>query len=496
MADSTPRFTLEEARIGEIQADLLARRLSCRELVAAYLDRIERFDRAGPRLNAIVSVNEAALDHADRLDRRLQAEGALSGPLHGIPVLVKDQADTEDMPTSYGSQVFEGYRPASDATLVRRLRDAGAVILAKTTMPDFATSYSSFSSRSGTTRNAYRLDCDAGGSSSGTGAAVAANLGAVGVGEDTGGSIRVPGSFNCLVGHRPTTGLVSRAGLSPLCALDDTPGPMARTVEDAIQLFEVLIGYDPADPATVASTLAHPTPAATGIRGRRLGVLRGLYGVHPSSGAVNQVIDAELGALEAAGASLVDPVEIEGLDELLAHTGLVDICARTDIDAFLAKLPPEFRTTLEEIHSEGRYDPRLDLIDEIVRGPRDYRFDVRYLQRFAERESLRRALLGAMARHDLDALVYPSVQITAPTFEELEAGAWPTTNFPTNSILAPPAGFPAITVPAGFTPDGSPVGLELLGRPYGDRPLLALALDVEGVGHHRRAPELGSQHAA
>lgn len=500
VSGSTPRFSLEESRIRDLQADLLARRLSCRELVAAYLERIERLDRAGPRLNSIVSVNEAALDQARRLDERLGADGVLSGPLHGIPLLVKDQADTEDMPTSYGLGIFAAYRPASDATLVRRLRQAGALILAKTTMPDFATSYFSFSSRSGVTRNPYRLDCDPGGSSSGTGAAVAANLGAAGVGEDTGGSIRVPGSFNALVGLRPTTGLVPRTGLSPLTALDDTPGPMARTVEDATRLFDVLRGYDESDPQTAVCALAYPdVPPPTvpgGIRGRRLGVVRSLFGAHPTSDAVNQVIDAELVSLEAAGATLVDPVEIEGLDEVLAQSGLVDICARGDLETFLATLPRTVRTTLEEIYTERRYDPRLDLFDVIMKGPRDYRFDVRFLQGFAGRDGLRRAVLGVMARHDLDALAYPSVQVTPPTHDELAAGTWTTMTFPTNSMLAPPGGFPAITIPAGFAPDGSPVGLELLGHPYADRTLLAVARDVEAVGSHRRAPDLRAADAA
>lgn len=491
MSDSTPHFTLEEARIGDIQADLLAHRLSCRELVTAYLERIERFDRAGPRLNSIVSVNERALDQAGQLDDRLRAEGALTGPLHGIPVLVKDQVDTEDMPTSYGSEVFAAYRPAADATLVRRLREAGALILAKTTLPDFAMSYFSGSSRSGITRNPYRPDRDPGGSSSGTGAGIAANLGCVGVGEDTGGSIRVPSAQCCLVGLRPTTGLVSRAGLSAMSVLDDTPGPMARTAGDAARLFEVLTGYDPADPRTALCVMGPPAPDGAereGLAGRRLGVLRSAFGTDARSAPVNDVVNAQLAALEAAGAHLVDPVSIEGLD--LSQTNLVWICARADANAFLSSLPEGWGTTVEEIHAAGRYHPQLDLLGEVVQGPADYRDDPRYLACFRAREDLRLAVLQVLARHDLDALVYPSVQIPAPRFEEIDAGTWTTSNFPVNSSLAPHGTFPAITVPAGFTADGCPVGLEFLGPAFSDRRLLRLAQEVETAAPHRRPPNL------
>ena len=207
---------LEEATIGSVHQAIEAGSLSCDELVAGYLERIERIDRAGPSLNSIVTLNDSAADQARALDAQFAREGRLSGPLHGVPVVVKDQAETEGIETCFGSIAMDGYLPARDATSISRLRQAGAIILAKTTMPDFATSWFAYSSKSGSTRNPYALDYDPGGSSSGTGAAVAANLGLVGLGEDTGGSIRLPASFDNLVGLKVTPGLISRSGMSPL----------------------------------------------------------------------------------------------------------------------------------------------------------------------------------------------------------------------------------------------------------------------------------------
>ena len=248
MADQA--FKLEEATIANIHQAFRRRVLACRQLVQHYLDRIEMFDRKGPALNSIVTVNHNALTEADRLDELLSRAGTLVGPLHGIPVVVKDQAETKGIVTTFGSIALDGYVPQHDATAISRLKQAGAIILAKTAMPDFATSWFGFSSKSGETKNPYALDRDPGGSSSGTGAAVAAKLGAVGIGEDTGGSIRVPASFNNLFGLRVTPGLISRAGMSPLVVLQDTAGPMTRTVTDAALLLDALAGYDPQDPYT------------------------------------------------------------------------------------------------------------------------------------------------------------------------------------------------------------------------------------------------------
>ena len=222
-------FRLQEATIDDVHSAFRSGELTCRRLVELYLARIEAYDKDGPELNSILTVNPSVLEEADELDRSFERNGEFVGPLHGVPVLVKDQAETAGIRTTFGSVAFEGYVPEEDATAVRRLKEAGAVVLAKTNLPDFATSWFAYSSAGGVTKNPYDLDRDPGGSSGGTGAAVAANLGTVGIGEDTGGSIRVPASFDNLVGVRVTTGLISRRGLSPLVVFQDTAGPMTRT---------------------------------------------------------------------------------------------------------------------------------------------------------------------------------------------------------------------------------------------------------------------------
>lgn len=243
-----------------------------------YLSRIEQIDRNGPRLNSIVSINPRVRDEARALDREFARTGRFVGPLHSVPLLVKDQIETTRIQTTFGSISQKGYVPARDATAISQLKRAGALVLAKTTMPDFATSWFGFSSMSGETLNPYDLAHDPGGSSSGTAAGIAANLGLVGIGEDTGRSIRLPASFHNLVGVRVTPGLISRDGMSPLFVFQDTAGPMARTVTDAAMLLDSKVGYDPRDEYTVAHRIAGHSGNyadhldAGGLNGVRIGV--------------------------------------------------------------------------------------------------------------------------------------------------------------------------------------------------------------------------------
>ncbi len=289
MADEA--FKLEEATIADIHQAFRNRSLTCRQLVQRYIDRIEAYDRKGPALNSIVNVNQNAVAEADRLDDFLSRTRTFVGPLHGIPVVVKDQVETKDIVTTFGSIALDGYIPQRDATAIAKLKEAGAIVLAKSAMPDFATSWFGFSSKSGETKNPYALDRDPGGSSSGTGAAVAANLATVGIGEDTGGSIRAPASFNNLVGVRVTSGLISRTGMSPLVVFQDTAGPMTRTVTDAAVLLDALAGYDPKDPYTSAYAIAGHTGSYTrhldrdGLTGARIGVLTQAFGSDTRSGS-------------------------------------------------------------------------------------------------------------------------------------------------------------------------------------------------------------------
>ncbi len=449
-----------------------------------YLDRIDAYDRT---LTSIVTISEHALDRAEELDRALADTGAPAGPLHGVPVLLKDNIETAGIPTTFGSIAMDGYRPARDATVARRLREAGAIVLAKTALPDWATSWFSYSSKTGETRNPYDTDRDPGGSSAGTGAAVAANLGAVGLGTDCGGSIRVPSSFCNLVGVRSTPGVVPRTGSSYLVIPQDTVGPMARTVADAARVFDVLAGYDPADPYSVAATVARrerPYAAeldAGGLRGARAGLVTNAVGEDPQ---VTAIVARAVDGLKDAGATVVE-VEIPDLFDHIVATSMYTDRSKHDLDSYLAELddPPVRR--LADAYEREQYDKRLDLMDAIMDGPDEPDEDPGYLKRFAARHEFTLVVANAMA--ELDVLVYPSVQIPPPTM----AGRadWTTLTFPTNTLIASQTWMPAITVPAGFTGDGAPVGLELVAMPYQDGPLFRYAFAFEQATGHRRAPE-------
>jgi len=491
-------FRVEEATIEDIHAAMQAGELSCRQLVEAYLRRIAAYDEEGPRLNAIVSVNPHALEQADALDDELARRGTIARPLHGIPVLVKDCIETREMPTTFGSVAIGDYRPARDAAVVRRLEAAGAVILAKTTLADFTASWFSYSSVSGDTRNPYALDRDSGGSSAGSAAGVAANLGCVGIGTDCGGSIRLPSSFNNLVGIRGTTGLVSRAGSSVLLNVQDTIGPLARTVADAAAVFATLVGYDPDDPYTAAATLRDRAATAepVALAEARIGVLRTESGPDGDEAvAIAEVVESGLAVMRDAGATLVDVVVPE-LPAWLEATSLYRGRMRADIDAFLATRPGLPVRSLREIHERGLYDSRLDLIGVAVDGPRDPDSDAGVLRRHVAREEFTRLLLNVLAGSRLHALAYPSVNALAP---RRDGPAPATLSFPTNTLIASQAGMPAISLPAGFTPEGFPVGLELLGKPYDEATLFRLGLGFEHAAECRRpplsAPELAASAA-
>ena len=296
----------EELTIAAFHAALRNGELTAAELVDWYLARIQAHNMAGATLQAVVTVNPRAHDEAAAHDRSFAATGRLSGPLHGVPVLVKDQAETAGLRTTFGSILFDAYVPSADATLVTKLRDAGAVILAKTAMCDFAAGWFSSSSLTGHTKNPYDLSRESGGSSAGTAAGVAANFGLVGIGEDTGGSVRIPASFNNLFGLRVTTGLISRAGFSPLVHFQDTPGPIGRTVSDIATLLDSIVGYDPQDPFTVTASSAPVTggyaraldidvPLGTW----RIGVLETGFGSDedPDAAPVNRAVRAALAQL-------------------------------------------------------------------------------------------------------------------------------------------------------------------------------------------------------
>ncbi|MDS0261132.1 amidase [Haloarcula sp. S1CR25-12] len=487
--------SIVEATIGELHAAMRRGELTSESIVDQYIERIGAYDRDGPRINSVVTVNPAARDRAAELDQRF-AESGLCGPLHGIPVLVKDQVSTAGLVTTFGSEAFADYVPAEDATIVRRLKEAGAVILAKTNLPDWAAGFVGYSSVLGQTKNPYDLDRDSGGSSAGTGAGVAANLGAVGIGEDTGGSIRVPASCCNLYGLRPTTGLVSRAGLSPLVTRQDTPGPMARTVEDLARVLDVIAGFDRRDERTGAARFGGSPGSCvsaidgTGLDGARLGVVRDVFGsdADPTAAPVTSVVETALSTMSEAGAELVDPVGIPGLQERLDTSSLHALQPKRDIDAFLAGLERPPVDSVAELHRKGAYHEGLELFETIAAAPEDPTTVPDYWERVAAQESLRETLVYLLADRDLDALVFPDVQVVPPRHAELRSGDLTRADYPVNTVISSQSSCPGISMPAGFTDDGLPVGVELLGAPHSEATLVGMAAAYERRAQTRRPP--------
>ena len=488
-------FELLEATIDDVHVALAAGRLTCRGLVQGYLDRIAAYDQAGPALNAVQHVNPGALEAADALDAAFAESGPV-GPLHCAPVLLKDQVETRDLPTTYGSALFDGFVSGRDATIVTRLEAAGAITLAKTNMGEFASRY--VGSAFGVIRNAYDPARNPSGSSGGTGAGIAANFGLVGIGEDTGGSIRGPAAVHALVGLRPTVPLVSRFGMMPANPSSDTLGPMTRTVRDAALVLDAIAGYDPEDPVTAYAAGRVPDSYAAdldaaGLRGARIGIIREPLDpkTDPESDDYRQVravIERAFADLAALGATVIDPVAVAGLETVDATYVGNDFETEAATDAYLETLADPPAATLREILLSGVVTPwrARGLIDVVGKSTAD----PGYLVILRAREALRRAVLTAMADHDLDALAYA-------TFDHQPAPIAPDalTNAETedaygvgnNRYLSPVIGFPALTVPAGLTADGLPVGLELLGRPFTEAALLRLGYAYE-QGSLRREP--------
>lgn len=484
-------FRVEETTIADIHAAYRSGDLTAAELVARYLARIEAYDRNGPALNSVINVNPRAAEQAEALDKAF-AGGGLSGPLHGIPVIVKDQVETADIVTTFGSAAAADYLPEKDATAIRLMREAGAIILAKTAMPDFATSWFGYCSAIGETKNPYDLERDPGGSSGGTGCAVAANLGAIGLGEDTGGSARLPASFDNLVGLKVTPGLISRAGMSPLVIFQDSAGPMCRTVTDTAKLLQVVAGFDPEDPYTATAVVAGKTDYVAcldrdALSGRTVGVLRTAFGdsSDPDAAVVNAVIEDALGALR--GASLVD-VEIPDLMDYIVYSSLYINHSRSAIDEFMASRPSLAAESVRALVDAKQYHPMLDLFEEIAEGPEDPYSDPEYYPRYTTSEKFRRVVINEMGKVGAEALVFPTTQVQSPRRDDLNAGRWKTLEFPTNTLVGAQTWMPAISVPAGFTAGGVPVGMEILGLPYREGDLLALAYSFEQATNHRRAP--------
>jgi amidase len=482
-ANPRPVFDVMEKTIAELQDAMTAGRVTSRELVAAYLARIDAYDRSGPKLNAMIALNPQALETADALDKERAAKGP-RGPLHGIPIVVKDNFETADMPTTGGSIALAGFEPGEDAFQIKKLRDAGVVIVGKTNMHELAAGITSISSLGGQTRNPYDPARNPGGSSGGTGAAVAANFAAAGMGSDTCGSIRIPSGHNNLVGLRGTLGLSSRAGIIPLSHTQDIGGPLARSVTDLAVMLDATVGRDDKDPVTRASDTHIPSSyraalEAGALKGLRVGALRNLFGSAPEDGEVGGIDRKALDAMKAAGAEIED-VTIPGLDDLLRGSSVINYEFKFDLMDYLARFPNAPVRSLGDIIDRGEYDKALENTFKLRNRP-ESRENEDYRRARVKRGAARNLVLATMDELKLDVLAYPPISRKAAIIGEPQTGA-------ANCQLSAASGLPAISMPAGFTDDGVPVGIEMLGRDWTEAKLLSIAYAYEQVAHPRRAP--------
>ncbi|HET9011475.1 MAG TPA: amidase family protein, partial [Gemmatimonadaceae bacterium] len=490
-APSRPPFDVTETSIADIHAAMRAGTLTCRELVTGYLERIAAYDRNGPALNSLIVVNPAALAVADSLDRRARG-GRLAGALHCIPIIVKDNFETNDLPTTAGSLSLEGMRPARDAFMVRRIREAGAIVLAKSNMAEFAfTPFETVSSiLPGYTKNPYALDRVTAGSSGGSAAAVAASLGEAALGTDTGNSIRGPSAHQALVGIRSTMGLTSRDGVAPLNLASDIAGPMARTVADAVAIFQVVAGEDAADTVTARSRGRRAADYTTSLkrdalRGARIGVLRQAYERPGTDPEVVRVFTAAVDDMRRQGAVVVDSAMVAGLDERLrALTGSCNQF-KFDLEAWLARQGDRAPVhTVAEILKSRRFHPTIQPRLEAAQAeslPPARNPGCRDRDEF--RAWLRTAVTGMMDSLRLDALVYPTWSNPPRLIGDLNTPAGDN-----SQLFSPSTGFPAITVPMGYTRGQLPAGVTLFGRAWSEPTLIALAYSYEHATRHRRPP--------
>jgi amidase len=492
-----PPFELDEATVASLRERMAAGELTSRRIVEAYLGRIAALDRKGPRLGSVIETNPDAVAIADRLDAERQAKGP-RGPLHGIPVLLKDNVSTADrMTNTAGSLALEGSHPPQDAPLARRLREAGAVLLGKANLSEWANfrssrSVSGWSGRGGQCRNPYALDRNPCGSSSGSGAAVSANLTALAVGTETDGSIVCPATTCGVVGIKPTVGLVSRTGVIPISETQDTAGPMARTVADAAALLTALAGPDPRDRAT-ADASKHARDYTRfldpqGLRDARLGVARNLAGFHPDT---DRLFDEAVAEMKRRGAEVIDPADVPNIKELGdPELEVLLFEFKAGLEAYLEALSPDapIRTLADAIaFNERNKDSEMPYFGQELflkaqeKGPLTtpaYREALERCRRLSRAEGLD----AVLDRHRLDALVAPTgapAWVIDPVSGDHFVGG--------NSTPAAVAGYPSISVPMGFV-FGLPVGLSFIGRAWSEPVLVRLAHSYEQATRHRRPP--------
>ncbi|MBD2426967.1 amidase [Phormidium sp. FACHB-1136] len=486
---------LGEATIASIHAGFDSGDLTCTQIVSYYLDQIEAFDGV---VNSLLYVNSKALEVAAQLDTQYESSGPV-GPLHCIPVIAKDNYDTADMPTTAGWVGLRDSIPLNDAYTIKRLREAGAVILAKSNLTEFARGGTTVSSLGGQTLNPYDLTRTPGGSTGGGGAAIALNFGVLATASDTGQSTRSPASANNLVGIRSTYGLVSRHGIVPVSFTQDNTGQIARTVRDAAIMLDVMAGYDPGDPSTAFSLGRIPSSYTdeldvNGLQGARIGVLEDFFGTEDIHSEVNAVTIAAADKMAEIGAEII-PVTIPNLSALTANLQVGDIEFKTALNAYLASREPDIPVkSFDDVMQMGGFDPAIVSSMQTSAEFADLSSNQDYKDRLLRRNDLRRAVMKVMAENNLDAILYPhQKRLVVPVGED---------QVERNGVLSNSTGFPAVTFQGGFSsptetaPIGVPVGIELLGPEWSEAKLLKYAYAFEQATDHRQPPVMDLTQAA
>ena len=500
------RVPLHEATIFDIQKAFDQGTLTSEELVGMYLKRIEKYDQQGPALNSILTLNEEAITEA----RKLDIERSKTGPrslLHGIPIIPKDNFDTADMPTTGGFKGLKDSIPVRDAFTIRRLRESGAIILAKSNLDEFNSGSSGTSGLGGQVLNPYNLSKVPGGSSAGSGAAIAAVFGQVGLGTETGSSIRNPSTKNNLVGIASTNGLVSRAGIVPSSIILDRAGPMARSVTDAAIVLQYMAGMDAADLTTIASVGKMPVNGyysfldEDALKGSRIGVLRANFGSDPEDAEALSQIDKAIDSLAEGGATLLDPIPVGSIDmfEMLRTVSGASGERAEAMNHYLAGRGPDVPVkTMREIVDSGLALGKLqERLEESLREEPMYR-NPDYANFVRNREAFKKLVISWFKNYELDAIIYPYQTKPVYTIEQAAPNQGETrpefNNYDVmgrGTRMSTATGFPGITVPAGFTAsDGMPVGLEFLGRPFDEGKLIGICFAYEQGFSKRKLPSI------
>ena len=475
------QIEVAEASIAELQEAMETGAVTSAEITSMYLSRIRAYDKAGPVLNAMIWVNWDAVAEAQMLDRERARTGP-RGALHGIPIILKDNYDTFDLPTSAGTLALAANIPPDDARQVQKLREAGVVILGKSNMHELASGITTIGSLGGQTLNPYDLRRNPGGSSGGTGTAIAASFAAVGWGSDTCGSIRIPSSQNNLVGLRPTKGLSSIDGIVPLSHSQDVGGPLARSIEDLAIALDATIGADPADPATtilegreLPSFVSALNPSA--LSGARIGILESYFGEGGVEAPAANIVRQAIEKMVELGADTIT-IEIPNLQNLISGSGVIGHEFKWDLIDYLAAVPDAPVSSLEEMLELGLIHEALTPGMRRRNAPESRDTDA-YATALAKREPLRNAVVSVIEENQVDALIYPTMREPPSIIGQPQRGS--------NCSLSANTGLPALSIPAGWT-GGLPIGLELLGRSLDDARLVALGYAYEQATHHRRTP--------